>query len=84
VLRSGAARKCPVRHEIDVARTLLYLASKARTNMKKVTKKKLALTKQSVRVLLGDDLANVVGGWIKPPITWSCPQPTAQSCAAKC
>jgi hypothetical protein len=48
--------------------------------MKKLTKKKLALTKQSVRVLVQDDLANVAGGWIQPPITWSCPQSTHPTC----
>jgi hypothetical protein len=52
--------------------------------MKKLTKKKLALTKQSVRVLVRDDLANVAGGWIQPPITLSCPQPTQVTCAAHC
>jgi hypothetical protein len=42
--------------------------------MKKITKKKLALTKQSVRVLVEDDLATVAGGWVNPPITWTCSQ----------
>lgn len=39
--------------------------------------KKLRLNKQQVRVLVADDLAQAVGGWIRPPITWSCPQPSA-------
>jgi len=51
--------------------------------MKKVTKKKLALTKQSVRVLAGDNLANVVGGWVKPPLTWTCTN-TCEASICKC
>ena len=37
--------------------------------------KKLNLNKQEIRVLGGADLMGVAGGWIRPPITWSCPQP---------
>jgi hypothetical protein len=37
--------------------------------------KKLSLNKTTIRVLAGDDLAQAAGGWIRPPITWSCPQP---------
>ena len=47
--------------------------------MKKPDKKKLALHAQTIRTLNGDDLANVVGGWLRPPITWSCPQPPPSS-----
>ena len=25
--------------------------------------------------LTDDELDNVAGGWIRPPITWACPQP---------
>ena len=42
--------------------------------MKKPSKK-LNLNKQEIRVLGGENLAGVVGGWIRPPISWSCPQP---------
>jgi hypothetical protein len=41
----------------------------------KKTMKKLVVNKQTIRVLSADTLANAAGGWIRPPITWSCPQP---------
>jgi hypothetical protein len=47
-------------------------------NMKN-TIKKLRLGKQQVRVLVTEDLGQVAGGWIRPPITWSCPQPGSRS-----
>ncbi|HSR97435.1 MAG TPA: hypothetical protein VLM79_10315 [Kofleriaceae bacterium] len=37
------------------------------------------MTRQTIRVLGGADLTDVQGGWIRPPITWSCPQPSASS-----
>jgi len=37
--------------------------------------KKLVVNRQTLRVLATDVLAEVAGGWIRPPITWSCPQP---------
>lgn len=40
--------------------------------------KKLNVNKQTIRVLGGEDLTDVHGGWIRPPITWSCPQPGTQ------
>jgi hypothetical protein len=49
----------------------------------KNTIKRLRLNKQQVRVLAADDLAQAAGGWIRPPITWSCPQPSASGCAAR-
>jgi len=42
--------------------------------------KRLRLGKQQVRVLVTDELAQVAGGWIRPPITWSCPQPGSGGC----
>jgi hypothetical protein len=45
----------------------------------KNTIKKLRLHKQQVRVLVAEDLAQANGGWIRPPITWSCPQPPPSS-----
>jgi hypothetical protein len=41
--------------------------------------KKTALNKQTVRVLVSDELAQAAGGWIRPPITWSCPQPSVRT-----
>jgi hypothetical protein len=49
----------------------------------KNTLKKLRLNKQQVRVLVADDLAQAIGGWIRPPITWSCPQPSASGCCPR-
>jgi len=37
--------------------------------------KKIGLNRQTVRVLVSEELAQAAGGWIRPPITWSCPQP---------
>lgn len=45
--------------------------------------KKLQLNKQQIRVLSPDDLNEVVGGWIRPPLTWSCPQPSASGCCPR-
>ena len=42
--------------------------------MKKAVRK-LDLNKQMIRVLSAPELAEAAGGWIRPPITWSCPQP---------
>jgi len=41
----------------------------------KKSDKKLTVNKQTIRVLSADGLEGVLGGWIRPPITWSCPQP---------
>lgn len=41
--------------------------------------KKLSVNKQSIRVLAGEELIQVDGGWIRPPLTWSCPQPPPSS-----
>lgn len=38
------------------------------------------LHKQQIRVLVTDDLAQAHGGWIRPPLSWSCPQPSASAC----
>ncbi len=40
---------------------------------------KLSLNQQTIRTLASSDLALAAGGWIRPPITWSCPQPIALS-----
>jgi hypothetical protein len=36
--------------------------------------KKLTLNGQTVRLLATDELGAAAGGWIRPPLTWSCPQ----------
>ena len=45
----------------------------------KKSAKKLSVNKQTLRVLGGDDLEAAVGGWIRPLITVSCPQPPPSS-----
>jgi len=37
---------------------------------------KLKLDKDTVKDLATNDMKNVKGGWIRPPISWTCPQPT--------
>lgn len=56
----------------------LMVDQKARMTMVK-SSKKLSVNKQTIRVLGGQDLEGVAGGWIRPKITWSCPQPSASS-----
>jgi len=34
---------------------------------------KLVLNKQTIRALTTAQLVAAAGGWIRPPITWSCP-----------
>jgi hypothetical protein len=41
---------------------------------------KLAIHKQTVRTLATSELAEAAGGWIRPPISWSCPQPGSGGC----
>jgi hypothetical protein len=41
---------------------------------------KLSLNKQTIRVLSAPQLTLAAGGWIRPPITWSCPQPGSTGC----
>jgi hypothetical protein len=36
---------------------------------------KLILNKETVQELTDSQAEQVKGGWIRPPITWSCPQP---------
>jgi hypothetical protein len=49
----------------------------------KNTIKKLRLNKQQVRVLVAEDLARAAGGWIRPPLSWSCPQPSGSECCPR-
>ncbi len=41
--------------------------------------RKLALKKETLRQLTPGELKLAAGGWIRPPITWSCPQPAPSS-----
>ena len=46
--------------------------------MKKAVKK-LVVHKQTIRTLGLEQLAEAGGGWIRPLITWTCPQPPPSS-----
>jgi hypothetical protein len=48
-------------------------------HMKKAARK-LGIRKQTIRFIVTEELAQANGGWIRPPITWSCPQPSASGC----
>jgi hypothetical protein len=39
--------------------------------------RKLVLRKETLRQLTPSELKLAAGGWIRPPLTWSCPQPSA-------
>lgn len=41
---------------------------------------KLRLNKQQIRVLATGELTQAAGGWIRPPLSWSCPQPSVSEC----
>lgn len=41
--------------------------------------RKLVLKKETLRQLTASELKQAAGGWIRPPITWSCPQPPPSS-----
>lgn len=47
--------------------------------MKKAIKK-LQLHKQTLRMVGLDELTQAAGGWIRPPLSWSCPQPGSSGC----
>jgi len=42
--------------------------------------RKLALRKETLRQLTASELKQAAGGWIRPPLSWSCPQPSASEC----
>ena len=42
--------------------------------------RKLVLRKETLRQLTPNELKLAAGGWIRPPITWSCPQPSQSGC----
>jgi hypothetical protein len=45
--------------------------------------RKLVLRKETLRQLTPDELKQAAGGWIRPPLSWSCPQPSASECCPK-
>jgi hypothetical protein len=46
-------------------------------------RQKLVLRKETLRQLTPVELKQVAGGWMRPPMTWSCPQPSASACCPK-
>lgn len=45
--------------------------------------RKLVLRKETLQQLTPGELKQVAGGWIRPPLTWSCPQPSASECCQR-
>jgi hypothetical protein len=41
--------------------------------------RKLVLKRETLRQLTPSELKLAAGGWIRPPISWSCPQPAVSS-----
>jgi hypothetical protein len=44
-------------------------------HQEQVQPRKLVLKKETLRQLTPGELKLAAGGWIRPPISWSCPQP---------
>ena len=42
----------------------------------RVNVEKLKLNKETVQDLPTGEMKDVKGGWIRPPISWTCPQPS--------
>jgi hypothetical protein len=59
---------------------LLRRSLESEAAMKKSIKK-LSVNKQSIRMLTGEELIQVEGGWIRPMITMSCPPPSSSNCS---
>lgn len=57
-----------------VARRLLWLPG-----MIKKPARRMNLSRTTLRTLTSDQLDAARGGWIRPPISWSCPQPAPSS-----
>ena len=48
-------------------------------NKRRATRK-LALKVDVIRTLSDSEMNQVAGAWIRPPLSWSCPQPSASGC----
>jgi hypothetical protein len=51
----------------------------SRDHAEQAQPRKLVLKKETLRQLTPSELKLAAGGWIRPPITWSCPQLAASS-----
>ncbi len=54
------------------------MTTRSRTSLKAQAREKLTLGKITLRDLTVPG-AGPKGGWVRPPITWSCPQPPPSS-----
>ena len=50
---------------------------------KRRAERKLALKVDVIRTLSDTEMSQVAGAWIRPPLTWSCPQPSASGCCPR-
>jgi hypothetical protein len=50
---------------------------------KRRTERKLTLKVEVLRILSDSELNQVAGAWIRPPLTWSCPQPSQSGCCPR-
>jgi hypothetical protein len=79
-------RKAAMLHAPAAARPLQLIAPEASGGSDRAMRKsnkKLVLTRETIRLVTSDELAQAVGGWIRPPISWSCPQPSLSGCCPK-
>jgi len=44
---------------------------------------KLVLNKETIQHLSESEAEQARGGWIRPPISWSCPQPSQSGCCPR-
>ena len=52
---------------------------KSYDNQGQAQPRKLVLKRETLRQLTPSELKQAAGGWIRPPISWSCPQPAPSS-----
>jgi hypothetical protein len=53
------------------------------SDKKRRAERKLSLKVDVIRTLSDSEMNQVAGAWIRPPITWSCPQPSASECCPR-
>jgi hypothetical protein len=53
------------------------------SNTKRRAERKLSLKVDVIRTLSDSEMNQVAGAWIRPPLTWSCPQPSASGCCPR-
>ncbi|HUL64466.1 MAG TPA: hypothetical protein VLW55_07600 [Burkholderiaceae bacterium] len=53
------------------------------SDKKRRAERKLTLKVDVIRTLSDSEMNQVAGAWIRPPLSWSCPQPSASGCCPK-